>query len=437
MKQICVVGVGYVGLVTAACFADLGNRVVALDVDEKRVENLKKGIMPIYEPGLEELVKRNVKGGRITFTISYEDALKGAEFAFIAVGTPEGVDGAADLQYVQSAATSIAKNMTSPLIIINKSTVPIGTGDWVADIVKSAQPKPIEFSVVSCPEFLREGSAIADFMSPHRNVIGSLDKDAANKVAQLHLPLRSPIVITDLRTAEMIKYASNAFLATKISFINELADLCELVGADVKEVAAGMGYDSRIGRYFLDAGLGWGGSCFPKDVQALAYMAKEKGLEPRILNDVVNVNYDRRKDVSKQVQAMLGGSLKGKIVGLLGLAFKENTDDMRDAPSVDISNALIAGGAKVRAYDPVARGTAAPLMPAVEIFNDMYQMAEGCDALVVVTPWNEFKQLDLEKVKNLLRTPVIYDGRNIYDPVRMKELGFNYRAVGRGFRNGK
>jgi UDPglucose 6-dehydrogenase len=437
MKQICVVGVGYVGLVTAACFADLGNRVVALDVDEKRVENLKKGIMPIYEPGLEELVKRNVKGGRITFTISYEDALKGAEFAFIAVGTPEGVDGAADLQYVQSAATSIAKNMTSPLIIINKSTVPIGTGDWVADIVKSAQPKPIEFSVVSCPEFLREGSAIADFMSPHRNVIGSLDKDAANKVAQLHLPLRSPIVITDLRTAEMIKYASNAFLATKISFINELADLCELVGADVKEVAAGMGYDSRIGRYFLDAGLGWGGSCFPKDVQALAYMAKEKGLEPRILNDVVNVNYDRRKDVSKQVQAMLGGSLKGKIVGLLGLAFKENTDDMRDAPSVDISNALIAGGAKVRAYDPVARGTAAPLMPAVEIFNDMYQMAEGCDALVVVTPWNEFKQLDLEKVKTLLRTPVIYDGRNIYDPVRMKELGFNYRAVGRGFRNGK
>jgi UDPglucose 6-dehydrogenase len=437
MKQICVVGVGYVGLVTAACFADLGNRVVALDVDEKRVENLKKGIMPIYEPGLEELVKRNVKGGRITFTISYEDALKGAEFAFIAVGTPEGVDGAADLQYVQSAATSIAKNMTSPLIIINKSTVPIGTGDWVADIVKSAQPKPIEFSVVSCPEFLREGSAIADFMSPHRNVIGSLDKDAANKVAQLHLPLRSPIVITDLRTAEMIKYASNAFLATKISFINELADLCELVGADVKEVAAGMGYDSRIGRYFLDAGLGWGGSCFPKDVQALAYMEKEKVLEPRILNDVVNVNYDRRKDVSKQVQAMLGGSLKGKIVGLLGLAFKENTDDMRDAPSVDISNALIAGGAKVRAYDPVARGTAAPLMPAVEIFNDMYQMAEGCDALVVVTPWNEFKQLDLEKVKTLLRTPVIYDGRNIYDPVRMKELGFNYRAVGRGFRNGK
>jgi len=435
MKHICVVGVGYVGLVTASCFADLGNRVVALDVDEKRVANLKKGIMPIYEPGLEELVKRNVKGGRLSFTTSYAEALKGVEYAFIAVGTPSGVDGNADLQYVEVAARAIAKNMTAPLIIINKSTVPIGTGDWVADIVKSAQPKPIEFSVVSCPEFLREGSAIADFMSPHRNVIGSLDKDAANKVAQLHLPLRAPIVITDLRTAEMIKYASNAFLAAKISFINELADLCELVGADVKEVAAGMGYDARIGRYFLDAGLGWGGSCFPKDVQALAFMAKEKGLNPRILNEVMDVNYDRRQAVVKHVGKMLGGDLKGRTIGLLGLAFKENTDDMRDAPSVDISNTLAAAGAKVRGYDPVARETAAPLMPAVEIFDDVYQMTEGCDALVVVTPWNEFKQLDLEKVKSLLKSPVIYDGRNIYDPAVMREMGFTYRAIGRGFNN--
>jgi len=436
MKQICVVGVGYVGLVTAACFADLGNRVVALDVDEQRIENLKKGIMPIYEPGLEELVKRNTKSGRVTFTTSYAEALKGAEFAFIAVGTPSGVDGNADLQYVGAAARSIAENMTAPLIIINKSTVPIGTGDWVADIVKGAQPKPIEFAVVSCPEFLREGSAIADFMSPHRNVIGSLDKDAASKVAQLHLPLRAPIVITDLRTAEMIKYASNAFLAAKISFINELADLCELVGADVKEVAAGMGYDSRIGRYFLDAGLGWGGSCFPKDVQALAYMAKEKGLNPRILNQVMDVNYDRRKAVSKHMEELLGGDLNGKTIGMLGLAFKENTDDMRDAPSVDISNALIAAGAKVRGYDPVARQTAAPLMPAVEIFDDAYKMAKDCDALIVVTPWNEFKQLNLEKIKDLLKTPVIYDGRNIYEPALMQEMGFAYRAIGRGW-NGK
>jgi UDPglucose 6-dehydrogenase len=436
MKQICVIGVGYVGLVTAACFADLGNRVVALDVDERRVENLKKGIMPIYEPGLKELVERNTKSSRLSFTTSYAEALNGTEFAFIAVGTPSGVDGNADLQYVDSAARSIARNMTAPLIIINKSTVPIGTGDWVADIVKSAQPEPIDFAVVSCPEFLREGSAIGDFMNPHRTVIGSLDLDAANKVAQLHLPLRAPIVITDLRTAEMIKYASNAFLATKISFINELADLCELVGADVKEVAAGMGYDARIGRHFLDAGLGWGGSCFPKDVQALAYMAKEKGLNPRILNQVMDVNYDRRKAVVGHLEQMLGSSLRGKIVGLLGLAFKENTDDMRDAPSIDISNSLVAAGAQVRAYDPVARQTAAPLMPAVEICDDPYQLADGCDALIVVTPWNEFKQLDLERIKGLLKSPVIYDGRNIYDPASMKAMGFAYRAIGRGW-NGK
>jgi UDPglucose 6-dehydrogenase len=436
MKQICVIGVGYVGLVTAACFADLGNRVIALDVDEKRVENLNKGIMPIYEPGLEELVERNTKGGRLRFTTSYAESLKNVEYAFIAVGTPSGVDGSADLQYVNSAARSIAQNMTAPLVIINKSTVPIGTGDWVANIIKSAQPKPIEFAVVSCPEFLREGSAIADFMNPHRTVIGSLDRDAANKVAQLHLPLRAPIVITDLRTAEMIKYASNAFLATKISFINEMADLCELVGADVKEVAAGMGYDARIGRHFLDAGLGWGGSCFPKDVEALAYMAKEKGLNPRILNQVMDINYDRRKAVVKHLEKLVGGSLQGKRIGLLGLAFKPNTDDMRDAPSIDISNTLIAAGAQVRGYDPVARKTAAPLMPAVEICENVYEMADGCDALVVVTEWNEFKQLDLAKVKGLLKSPVIYDGRNIYDPALMKEMGFAYRAIGRGL-NGK
>ncbi len=430
MKQICVVGVGYVGLVTAACFADLGNKVVALDVNRERVENLKKGIMPIYEPGLDELVKRNMGAGRIIFTTSYKEALQGAEYAFIAVGTPSGEDGSADLQYVAAAAKSIAENMTAPLVLINKSTVPIGTGDWVADIVKGAQPKPIEFAVVSCPEFLREGSAITDFMSPHRTVIGSLDKDAANKVAQLHLPLRAPIVITDLRTAEMIKYASNAFLATKISFINELADLCELVGADVKEVAAGMGYDARIGRHFLDAGLGWGGSCFPKDVEALAFMAKEKGLEPAILNSVMEVNYDRRKDAVKSVEKMLGG-LKGKTIGLLGLAFKPNTDDMRDAPAITISEELVKAGAKVRAYDPVAMEVARPILPAVDMFEEPYKMAAGCDALMVITEWNEFKQLDLEKVKNLLKSPIIYDGRNIYEPGRMKEMGFTYRAVGR------
>jgi UDPglucose 6-dehydrogenase len=431
MKQICVVGVGYVGLVTGACFADLGNKVVALDVDEQRIVNLKRGILPIYEPGLEELVNRNVQAGRLSFTTSYAEGLKGAEFAFIAVGTPSGVKGEADLQYVAAAAQSIAEAMTEPTIIINKSTVPIGTGDWVADIVQRSQKEPVKFSVVSCPEFLREGSAIGDFMSPHRTVIGSFDREAANQVAQLHLPLRAPIVITDLRTAEMIKYASNAFLATKISFINEIAEICEQWGADVKEVAAGMGYDARIGRHFLDAGLGWGGSCFPKDVKALAYMAEEKGLEPRILNSVMAVNYDRRRETVQAVEDMLAGSLHGKTVGLLGLAFKPNTDDMRDAPSIDIAEALTSRGAAVRAYDPVAEAVARPLLPAAELFGDPYEMAEGCDALIVVTEWNEFKQLDLEKLKAMLRSPVIMDARNIYEPAAMRDLGFSYRGIGR------
>jgi UDPglucose 6-dehydrogenase len=430
MKQICVIGVGYVGLVTGACFADLGNRVIALDTNEQRIEGLKKGLMPIYEPGLEELVNRNVKAGRLSFTTSYAEGLKGTEFAFIAVGTPSAVNGEADLQYVAAATRSIAENMTAPLIIINKSTVPIGTGDWVADIVTGAQPKPVPFSVVSCPEFLREGSAIGDFISPHRTVIGSLHREAAEKVAQLHLPLRAPILITDLRTAEMIKYASNAFLATKISFINEVADICESLGADVKEVAAGMGYDKRIGSAMLDAGLGWGGSCFPKDVKALAFMAEEQGLDPRILHSVMQVNYDRRKEVVKHVEALLGG-LKGKTIGLLGLAFKPNTDDMREAPSIDIVAGFIQAGAAVRAFDPVAMEVARGLLPAVEMHEDPYEMAKGCDALVVVTEWNEFKQLDLERIKELLKQPVIFDGRNIYDPARMKALGFTYRGLGR------
>ncbi|HEX6303860.1 MAG TPA: UDP-glucose/GDP-mannose dehydrogenase family protein, partial [Anaerolineales bacterium] len=301
MKQICVVGVGYVGLVTAACFADLGNRVVALDINEERVKGLKQGEMPIYEPGLEELVARNVRAGRLSFTTSYAEGLKGTEFVFIAVGTPSGVDGEADLQHVAAAAKTIAENMKDPLVVVNKSTVPVGTGDWVAEIIQSHQSEEIQFSVVSCPEFLREGSAISDFMQPHRTVLGSLDPEAAEKVARLHLPLRAPIVITDLRTAEMIKYASNAFLATKISFINEIANICEELGADVKEVAVGMGYDKRIGVHFLDAGLGYGGSCFPKDVKALAYMAAEKGRHPQLLHAVMDINNDRRPMAIKRL----------------------------------------------------------------------------------------------------------------------------------------
>lgn len=433
MRQICVVGVGYVGLITAAGFADLGNRVIALDISEEKVEGLKRGEMPIYEPGLEELVERNVRSGRLSFTTSYAQGLKETEFAFIAVGTPSGVDGEADLQYVEAAARSIAENMNGELIIINKSTVPVGTGDWVADIVKRHQPEDIPFSVVSCPEFLREGSAISDFMNPHRTVLGSLNRDAADKVAQLHLPLRAPIVITDLRTAEMIKYASNAFLATKISFINEIANICEALGADVTEVAAGMGYDMRIGLAFLNAGLGYGGSCFPKDVKALAYMAEEKGRHPQLLQAVMAINDDRRPMAVNRVKEMSGGTLRGKVVGLLGLAFKPNTDDMRDAPSIDIANALIAEGAEVRGYDPVSMEGAAALMPAVKMYPDPYSMAEGCDALMVNTEWNEFKQLNRRQIRESMQTPVLFDGRNIYDPGEMKKLGFKYRGLGRGY----
>jgi len=432
MKQICVIGVGYVGLVTAACFSDLGNRVVALDISEERINGLKRGEMPIYEPALEELVERNVRAGRLSFTTSYPEALKGTEFAFIAVGTPSGVDGEADLRHVAAVARAVAAEMQEPLIIINKSTVPVGTGDWVAEIISNHQAKPIPFSVVSCPEFLREGSAISDFMSPHRTVLGSLDHEAAERVARLHLPLRAPIVITDLRTAEMIKYASNAFLATKISFINEIANICEELGADIKEVAVGMGYDKRIGPFFLDAGLGYGGSCFPKDVKALAYMAAEKGRHPQLLNAVMEINTDRRPMVVDRLLEMLD-DLNGSTVGLLGLSFKPNTDDMRDAPAIDIAESLMQRGAKVRAFDPVAMSVAEPLMPNVEMAEDPYTMADGCDALVVVTEWNEFKHLDLDRIRQSMKQPVLFDGRNIYEPEKLRDLGFQYRAFGRGY----
>ena len=432
MKRMCVIGVGYVGLVTSACFADLGNQVIALDINEKRIQGLKNNIMPIYEPGLDELVRRNVRAGRLSFTTSFNEALQGVEFAFIAVGTPSSVNGEADLQYVASAARSIAQAMTASLVVINKSTVPVGTGDWVAEIIQSTQPKPIPFAVVSCPEFLREGAAIGDFMQPHRTVLGSMDREAAEKVAQLHLSLRAPIVITDLRTAEMIKYASNAFLATKISFINEIANICEALGADVKEVAAGMGYDKRIGPSFLDAGLGWGGSCFPKDVKALAFMAAEKGRHPQLLNAVMEINDDRRNMAVSSLEKLLGG-LEDKTIGLLGLAFKPNTDDMRDAPAIDIAQGLLAAGARVLAYDPIAMDNARSLLPQVGMADDPYQLAGACDALLVVTEWNEFKNLDLERIHSLMKTPILYDGRNIYNPQEMQRLGFIYQGIGRSY----
>jgi len=436
MKHIAVVGVGYVGLVSAAGFADLGNRVIALDINEERIKSLKKGIMPIYEPGLDELVERNVASERLSFTASYPEAIKGADFVFIAVGTPSGVDGEADLKYVKSAAESVAQVMDGPLIVVNKSTVPVGTGDWVAEIIRTSQPKPIPFAVVSCPEFLREGSAILDFMNPARTVLGSQDYEAADKVAQLHLPLRAPIMITNLRTAEMVKYASNAFLATRISFINEIANICEELGADVKEVSTGMGYDARIGPYFLDAGLGYGGSCFPKDVKALAHMADEKGRHPQLLQAVMDINDDRRRLLVEKIQEGVG-DFEGKVIGVLGLTFKPNTDDLRDAPALDIAERLLKGGATVRAYDPVGMPGAAKLMPAIEMAEDAYALAEGSDALVICTEWNEFKQLDLQRIKGLLRNPIIIDGRNIYEPLDMAQLGFTYVAMGRGYNDGK
>jgi UDPglucose 6-dehydrogenase len=433
MNNITVVGVGYVGLVTGACFADLGNRVCCLDVDEAKIKMLHKGGMPIYEPGLEEVVRRNVGTGRLNFTTDYAEALTDAEFVFIAVGTPEGVDGEADLKYVRAAAETVAKTMKHSLILVNKSTVPVGTGDWMADIVSANQAEAIEFAVVSNPEFLREGSAILDFMHPDRVVLGSLNQDAANRVAQLYLSLRAPIVITDLRTAEMIKYASNAFLATRISFINEIANICEQLGADVKEVAVGMGYDKRIGHYFLDAGIGYGGSCFPKDVKALAHMASIHGTHPQLLKAVMDINQYQRRQTVLKLREVLGTKLRGKAIGILGLAFKPNTDDTREAPATEIARLLLQEGVQVKVYDPVAMPNAARLLPDLHLAEDPYDLATDCDAVVVCTDWNEFKHLDMARVRDLMRQPFVVDGRNLYDPDEMKGLGFTYRGVGRGY----
>lgn len=432
MKSIAVIGTGYVGLVTGTCFADLGNKVTCIDIDPRKIEILQGGGTPIYEPGLEEVVRRNVAAGRLAFTTAYAEGLADAEFVFIAVGTPSGVDGEADLQYVRMAAETIAQTMDHPLIIINKSTVPVGTGDWVADIIRKHQAQPIGFSVVSCPEFLREGSALTDFSNPDRVVLGSLDREAAEKVAQLHLPLRAPIVLTDLRTAEMIKYASNAFLATRISFINEIANICEKLGADVKEVAAGMGYDKRIGRAFLDAGLGYGGSCFPKDVKALEYMGLLHGAHPALLRAVMEINRDQRRLAVQKLRDLLG-TLQGKRIGLLGLAFKPNTDDMRDAPSLEIASILLREGAEVKGYDPVSMPVVERVAPELSLVKSPYEVAEGADALILLTEWNEFKHLDLPRLRSLMRTPVFIDGRNVYEPKTMWDAGFLYRGIGRGY----
>ena len=433
MSKICVVGTGYVGLVTGVCFADLGNELQCLDINAERIKALQSGVMPIYEPGLEEIVERNVKAKRLFFTTDYQTALEQADFAFIAVGTPSGVDGEADLQYVRAVAEKIAEVVDRPIIVVNKSTVPVGTGDWVADIItRTRGEKAVPFSVVSNPEFLREGSAISDFMQPDRVVLGSLDREAAQKVSALYAPLRAPVLITDLRTAEMIKYASNAFLATRISFINEIANICDELGADVREVADGMGLDKRIGRSFLDAGLGWGGSCFPKDVKALAHMAVLHNSQPQLLQAVMDINRNQRRRVVYKLRKVLGGSLADKKVGILGLSFKPNTDDMREAPSTEIIHMLLNENASVQAYDPQAMANAEKELPGITLCSDPYQVASGADALILTTEWNEFKQLDFNKIYQLMRTPVLVDGRNQWDSALLRGIGFTYFGIGQG-----
>ena len=430
MSKVAVIGAGYVGLTTGACLADLGNDVMVVDIAEQKIADLKRNRVPFYEPGLSELVERNTRAGRLTFTTSYRDAVPGAEYAIIAVSTPEGEGGEADLSYVEAAAGAIADAMDGPIVVVNKSTVPPLTGDMVSKVLQKRNTR-YAAAVVSNPEFLREGSAIQDFMHPDRIVVGSHDRAAAEKVARLYAPLGAPVLVTpNIYTAEMVKYASNAFLATRISFINEIARISERVGADAKLVAEGMGLDKRIGPFYLDAGIGYGGSCFPKDVAALAAVAEGFAYHPELLHAVMDINRDQRMLVIDKLRDCLE-ELPGRTIGLLGLSFKPNTDDMREAPSLDIAKVLLAAGAEVRGYDPAAVERSRMLLPGVEYLKDAYQVAAGADALVLVTEWNEFRQLDMARIKQLMRRPIIIDGRNIYDPSLMRELGFTYRGIGR------
>jgi len=430
MAEVAVIGTGYVGLTTAVCLAELGHRVTGVDIDERKIAVLRQGKPTIFEPGLDELMAKTVQSGRLHFTSDYDEAIPEAEYVFIAVGTPPGRRGEADLVFVKQAAKGIAGSMKKTLTIVNKSTVPIGTGNIVARIVGENLRDEIPFYVVSNPEFLREGSAIHDFMHPDRLVFGSHHETAARDVAALYDRLETKILITDLHTAEMIKYASNAFLATRISFINEIARICERVDADVKIVSEGMGLDRRIGPMFLDAGIGYGGSCFPKDVKALARMAETMGYHPELLDAVMEINLDQRTLVVEKLREVLGG-LRGQIIGVLGLAYKPNTDDVREAPAIDVIENLLQKGAEVRAYDPKAMPVLKAQMNSIAYCEDPYSVATGADALIVVTEWQEFRELDLDQLKSVMRRPVIVDGRNIFDPRTMRERGFVYRGVGR------
>ncbi len=434
MARLVMVGSGYVGLVSGACLSDFGHSVVCVDKDPTKIALLEKGEMPIYEPGLAELVMKNVKAGRLSFSLDLAGSVAGADAVFIAVGTPSRRgDGHADLSYVYAAAREIAGALTGYCVIVTKSTVPVGTGDEVERIIREARPD-LEFAVVSNPEFLREGAAISDFKRPDRIVVGAGDERAREVMREVYRPLylnQAPLLFTDRRTSELIKYAGNAFLATKITFINEIADLCEAVGADVQQVARGIGLDNRIGSKFLHAGPGYGGSCFPKDTLALIKTAQDEGAPVRIVETVAAVNEQRKRAMARKVIQAIGGEARGKRVALLGLAFKPNTDDMRDAPSIAIVQGLQDAGAKVAAFDPEAMEQARMVLTDVEYAADPYACAEGADALVIVTEWEQFRALDLKRLKAALKSPVLVDLRNVYAPEEARKQGFSYVSVGR------
>ena len=431
--NIAVVGTGYVGLVTGSCFAEFGVHVTCVDVDTSKVDKLNQGIIPIYEPGLDTIVDKNVEAGRLHFTTDIGEAVRNSLVIFLAVGTPPKDDGSPDMSFYRQAAKDIAEAMNGYKVLVTKSTVPVGTGKWLRDFVNANLNTPTEFGVASNPEFLREGAAITDFMRPDRVVIGSNEQRAIEVMKDLYRPLfliETPIVITSLEAAELIKYAANAFLATKITFINEIANLCDAIGCDVHDVARGMGMDNRIGRKFLHPGPGYGGSCFPKDTRALTTVADQFGVETRIVDAVIEANERQRDAMIPKIEKMVG-DLKGKQIAVLGLSFKPETDDMRESPAIDIINELVNRGASVKAYDPVAMTEAKHYLPDIDYAVDEYDAITGADMLVIITEWNQFRALDMEKVKELLKSPKIADLRNIYEPDDMRELGFEYVGVGR------
>jgi UDPglucose 6-dehydrogenase len=431
--RVAMIGTGYVGLVSGACFADFGHNVTCIDNDADKIERLVAGVMPIYEPGLEALVERNVREGRLTFTIDGSEAVAAADAVFIAVGTPSRRgDGHADLTFVHQAARDVASRVDGFTVVVTKSTVPVGSGDEIEALMREVNPD-IDVAVVSNPEFLREGSAIEDFKRPDRVVVGLNDERARAVMHELYRPLslnETPMIVTDRRTSELIKYAANAFLAMKVTFINEVADLCEKVDADVQQVARGIGLDKRIGAKFLHAGPGYGGSCFPKDTRALAHTAATAGAPLRLVETTLDINEERKKSMAGRVAAAVGGDLTGKTVGVLGLTFKPNTDDMREAPSLEIVPALIKAGAAVQAFDPEGH-EARQLLPGVAFKAGPYEVADGADCLVILTEWDQFRALDLDRVRELMRTPIVADLRNIYRPDEVRARGFTYVSVGR------